>query len=63
MSNQGVSAPAEPYMSRNCIYTKYMYCVSFNGNVTPTIISTIHQKLPFGSGDYPNKLLFHQALN
>ena len=29
----------------------------------PTIIYTSYQKLPFGSGDYPDKLLFHQALN
>ena len=27
------------------------------------IINTSHQKLPFGSGDYPDKLLHHQALN
>ena len=27
------------------------------------VINTSYQKLPFGSGDYPNKLLFHQALN
>ena len=26
-------------------------------------ISTSYQKLPFGSGDYPDKLLYHQALN
>ena len=26
------------------------------------IINTSYQKLPFGSGDYPDKLLFHQAL-
>ena len=24
---------------------------------------TSYQKLPFGSGDYPDKLLFRQALN
>ena len=28
-----------------------------------SIINTSYQKLPFGSGDYPDKLLFHQALN
>ena len=30
-----------------------------------SIISTSYQNLPFGSGDYPDKLLpvFHQALN
>ena len=27
------------------------------------IINTSYQKLPFGSGDYPDKFLFHQALN
>ena len=27
------------------------------------IINTSYQKLPFGSGDYPDKLFFHQALN
>ena len=27
-----------------------------------TIINTSYQKLPFGSGDYPDKLLYHQAL-
>ena len=27
------------------------------------IIITSYQKLPFGSGDYPEKLLYHQALN
>ena len=27
------------------------------------IINTSYQRLPFGSGDYPDKLLFHQALN
>ena len=27
------------------------------------LINTSYQKLPFGSGDYPDKLLFHQALN
>ena len=27
-----------------------------------TINNTSYQKLPFGSGDYPDKLLFHQAL-
>ena len=26
-----------------------------------TIINTSYQKLPFGSGDCPDKLLFHQA--
>ena len=26
-----------------------------------SIINTSYQKLPFGSGDYPDKLLFHQA--
>ena len=26
-------------------------------------INTSYQKLPFGSGDYPDKLSFHQALN
>ena len=30
------------------------------GNV---IINTSYQKLPFGSGDDPDKLFFHQALN
>ena len=28
-----------------------------------SIINTSYQELPFGSGDYPDKLLFHQALN
>ena len=28
-----------------------------------TFINTSYQKLPFGSGDYPDKLLYHQALN
>ena len=27
------------------------------------IVNTSYQKLPYGSGDYPDKLLFHQALN
>ena len=27
------------------------------------IINTSYQKLPFGSGDYPDNILFHQALN
>ena len=27
------------------------------------IINTSYQKLPFGSGDHPDRLLFHQALN
>ena len=27
------------------------------------IINTSYQKLPFGSGDYPDKLLYHQAQN
>ena len=27
------------------------------------IINTSYHKLPFGSGDYPDKLLFHQVLN
>ena len=27
------------------------------------IIYTSYQKLPFGSGDDPDKLFFHQALN
>ena len=27
------------------------------------VINTSYQKLPFGSGDYPDKLLYHQALN
>ena len=27
------------------------------------IINTSYQKLPFGSGDHPDTLLFHQALN
>ena len=27
------------------------------------VINTSYQKLPFGSGDYPDKLLFHRALN
>ena len=27
------------------------------------IINTSYQKLPFGSGDDPDKLFFHQALN
>ena len=29
----------------------------------PYVINTSYQKLPFGSGDYPDKLLYHQALN
>ena len=28
-----------------------------------SITNTSYQKLPFGSGDYPDKLLYHQALN
>ena len=28
-----------------------------------SIINTSYRKLPFGSGDYPDTLLFHQALN
>ena len=28
-----------------------------------TRVTKSYQKLPFGSGDYPDKLLFHQALN
>ena len=31
--------------------------------ICPEIINTSYQKLPFGSGDYPDKLLYHQALN
>ena len=31
--------------------------------VVLSIINTSYQKLPFGSGDYPDKLLYHQALN
>ena len=31
--------------------------------LVPGIINTSYEKLPFGSGDYPDKLLFHQALN
>ena len=31
--------------------------------IAHTIINTSYEKLPFGSGDYPDKLLFHQALN
>ena len=27
------------------------------------IINTSYEKLPFGSGDYPDKLLYHQVLN
>ena len=27
------------------------------------IINTSYQKLPFGSGDHPDRLLFHEALN
>ena len=27
------------------------------------IINSSYQKLPFGSGDDPDKLLYHQALN
>ena len=27
------------------------------------LINTSYQKLPFGSGDDPDKLFFHQALN
>ena len=27
------------------------------------IIDTSYHKLPFGSGDYPDKLLYHRALN
>ena len=26
-------------------------------------LTRVTKKLPFGSGDYPDKLLFHQALN
>ena len=29
----------------------------------PSIINTSYQKLPFGSGDDPDKLFFYQALN
>ena len=32
-------------------------------NTSAYIITTSYQKLPFGSGDDPDKLLFHQALN
>ena len=31
--------------------------------VPVNIINTSYQKLPFGSADYPDKLLYHQALN
>ena len=35
----------------------------WNSWVELSIINTSYQKLPFGSEDYPDKLLFHQALN
>ena len=43
-------------------------CVRQNFNlvvqsVCDAPINTSYQKLPFGSGDYPHELLFHQALN
>ena len=31
--------------------------------ISPVIINTSYQKLPFGSGDDPDKLCFHQARN
>ena len=38
-------------------------CMGSCGGVSLSIINTSYQKLPFGSGDYPDKLLFHQALS
>ena len=36
---------------------------TLHGPLEIGIINTSYQKLPFGSGDYPDKLLFHQELN
>ena len=58
---------------------KYLYKYVFKGNdralaaitqpegaadeIPNFVINTSYQKLPFGSGDYPDRLLYHQALN
>ena len=47
--------------TRSCVRQKFNFVVQSVCNVP--IINTSYQKLPFGSGDYPNKLLFHQAPN
>ena len=38
----------------------YFEVYVFLSNI-PKIINTSYQKLPFGSGDYPDKLLFHHT--
>ena len=38
-------------------------CVRVTTTCHVSIINTSYQRLPFGSGDDPDKLLFHQALN
>ena len=52
-SSRRVSTSNESF---DCLCLVGMICVF-------AIINTSYQKLPFGSGDYPDKLLFHQALN
>ena len=54
-----------------CAGSVCSYIVLIGGLVTSlivectgeAIINTSYQKLPFGSGDYPDKRIFHQALN
>ena len=54
---------------RNNIYFEVVYNQTFKFYVVShslgeaEIINTSYQKLPFGSGDDPDKLFFHRALN
>ena len=38
-------------------------CVRVTTTCRVSVVNTSYQKLPFGSGDHPDKLLFHEALN
>ena len=52
------------FLKQNVSHTLHMEQIP--GKRFPlSLINTSYQKLPvpFGSGDYPDKLLFHQALN
>ena len=53
--NFGHSAAPNPY--------NYVAALVLYGTKGSVIINTSYQKLPFGSGDDPDKVFFHQALN
>ena len=48
---------------RFCPFVSRCMCVRVTTTCRASIINTSYQKSPFGSGDDPDTLFFHQALN